>query len=595
MYSRRDRLMTALAAAIRDLRENPRQWDAFTTVGDCVVLAPPGSGKTKLLTTRVAHDLVTGAIPPPQGAACLTMTNEAVGELRRRLSDLGAPFRANLFVGTVHAFALGCVVRPYAEAAGRGPLAEARLARTSEIDDAFEEAFNAVLGAGANPVGVEETMNRVRRLGDYSGSRFLGGPDIAALARAYEANLEREGLYDFNDLMRHALDMLSENEWLRRVLVSTYPHLYIDEYQDLPPTLDALVRMFCFDQAVDATLFAVGDPDQAIYGFMGTRPQLLTELAEISGVTKVELEVNYRCGQAIIDASLAALGETRVVRGISEGGEIVVHAPADGDEAQHALAVDLVMQAHAEGVPYEQITVLSYANFERDLVAEALRSAGIPTYARSDVNYRTTPVTMAIEALASYASSEPPEPTELADVVDAWNFALPERIDHEQQTELVRLLIDTPAEHDAGTFVEALATVGLESTFEDDSESLDAREVQRMREALGAAGSLADMTVAQLGDRARARGCVMAATTHGVKGLEFDVVIILDAEEGRLPNWRTIKSGDRAAIEEDRRKFYVGLTRARKRVHVASAGWRISRAGNRYTVDVSRFVRPFLP
>jgi DNA helicase-2/ATP-dependent DNA helicase PcrA len=86
----------------------------------------------------------------------------------------------------------------------------------------------------------------------------------------------------------------------------------------------------------------------------------------------------------------------------------------------------------------------------------------------------------------------------------------------------------------------------------------------------------------------------MATTTHGVKGLEFDVVIILDAEEGRLPHWETIESGDPAAMEEDRRKFYVSLTRARRRVHVAWAAWRISRRGNRYAVSASRFVEPFL-
>ena len=127
-------------------------------------------------------------------------------------------------------------------------------------------------------------MNRVRRLGDYSGNRFLGGPDIAAVARTYERILEEQYLSTLTIFMRHALDMLGENEWLRRVLISAFPHLYVDEYQDLPPTLDALVRMLCFDRAVDATLFAVGDPDQAIYGFMGTKPQLLGELAEMAGV-----------------------------------------------------------------------------------------------------------------------------------------------------------------------------------------------------------------------------------------------------------------------------------------------------------------------
>src|SRR6266516_6668584 len=117
--------MSRLTTAIADLQENERQWKAFTTTGHCAVLAPPGSGKTKLLTTRMAYDLVSEAIPPPQGAACITMTNEAAGELRRRLGALGVLPRANVFVGTVHAFALSSIVGPYAQAAGRPAIADA--------------------------------------------------------------------------------------------------------------------------------------------------------------------------------------------------------------------------------------------------------------------------------------------------------------------------------------------------------------------------------------------------------------------------------------------------------------------------------------
>src|SRR3954463_1791722 len=109
--------MSALQKAIDELKENDLQWEAFSTQGHCAVLAPPGSGKTKLLTTRVAYDLVSETIPPPQGAACITMTNEAAGELGRRLGALGVLPRANVFVGTVHAFALSSIVAPYARVA----------------------------------------------------------------------------------------------------------------------------------------------------------------------------------------------------------------------------------------------------------------------------------------------------------------------------------------------------------------------------------------------------------------------------------------------------------------------------------------------
>jgi DNA helicase II / ATP-dependent DNA helicase PcrA len=222
--------------------------------------------------------------------------------------------RPNVSVGTVHAFALSAIVGPYARPAGRLERAETRLALQSEMDAAFQRAFVAVLGAGGDPLaalGARTTMEKVRRLADYSGDSQLGGPKIARLARRYEAELQKAGTFDFNDLMRHAVKMVQKHEWLRRMLIAIYPHLYVDEYQDLPPTLDALVRALSFDQAVDATLFAVGDPDQAINRFMNTRPELLLELAALPGVTRVDLELNYRCGEEIVRASLRVLGQQR--------------------------------------------------------------------------------------------------------------------------------------------------------------------------------------------------------------------------------------------------------------------------------------------
>jgi DNA helicase-2/ATP-dependent DNA helicase PcrA len=587
--------MSHLTHAIAELRRNERQWEAFTTTGDCAVLAPPGSGKTKLLTTRLAFDLISEAIPPPQGAACITMTNEAAGELRRRLSALGVLPRPNVTVGTVHAFALSSIVGPYALPAGRPALADARLASNREKDEAFHRAFSVVLGAGDNPVTARTTMEKVRRLADYSGDNLLGGSDISRLARRYEAELQTAGTYDFNDLMRHAVEMVQEHEWLRRMLIATYPHLYVDEYQDLPPTLDALVRAISFDQAVDATLFAVGDPDQAINGFMGTRPELLVELAELPGVTRVDLNVNYRCGEDIVQASLRALGEQRNVRGVTEGGDIVIESAADGPDAQRERAVTLVRDALDEGVPHEQITVLAQATEERDLIVDALRAEDIPVFARSDRDYGPTPVTLAIETLALYAASDPPPAEDLADLLDTWQAVLRASIDHSAITAIVEFITKASADSPAADFVRVLTGLGLKDLVEDPGSSQDGRELERMREALAPGGQLSALTVKDLGDRARAKGRVMAATTHGIKGLEFDVVIVCDCEEGRMPHWGSIKGSDpKTAIAEDNRKFYVSLTRARRRVHLVWSSWRISKRGNPYPIEISRFARSLL-
>src|ERR1700679_2737637 len=115
--------MSSLADAVAELRANEHQWEAFEASEHCVVLAPPGSGKTKLLTTKLAHALAEDRVRAPRGAASITMTNEAALQLRTRLRALGVERRPNLFVGTVHGFAMSRIVIPFAAAAGERQLA----------------------------------------------------------------------------------------------------------------------------------------------------------------------------------------------------------------------------------------------------------------------------------------------------------------------------------------------------------------------------------------------------------------------------------------------------------------------------------------
>jgi superfamily I DNA/RNA helicase len=166
-----------------------------------------------------------------------------------------------------------------------------------------------------------------------------------------------------------------------------------------------------------------------------------------------------------------------------------------------------------------------------------------------------------------------------------------EDFNHEQMTTLVAELQNVGSDTAAHELIKALLPLGLRPLLEDPGSSQDGRQLERLRIALTPDGELHDLTVVDLGDRARAKGRVMAATIHGAKGLEFDVVIVCDCEEGRMPHWGSILGEDPAAIEEDRRKFYVSLTRARRRVHLVWSAWRISKNGNPYGIGVSRFVR----
>lgn len=577
--------MNALSRATAELRTNERQWEAFEEQGHCAVLAPPGSGKTKLLSTKLAHAMTYDIVKAPRGAVCITMTNEAALELRRRLRTLGISRRPNLFIGTVHAFALSRIIALFAAAAGNTALASSRFATQAELKDAFDAAFTV---SGFRPdqrAEVRTTTDKARQRLDLSGNRMLGGEPIAKTARRLQAELEQRRLYDFHDLVRHAVELVESHPWIRRVLAATYPRVYVDEYQDLAPGLDRIVRAITLGEDSHSTLFAVGDPDQAIFAFSGAHPELLRRLAHEPEVRRVELERNYRCATGIIKVSLRALGETRTITGEREGGSVTLHSVTGGETAQTEKAVELVRATAGRGISYDQIAVLAPWGGDRDRCANALRADGIPVYARADDHWRTTSLTMMLEVMASWACLRDEAGVTLHEVLDTFAAVVPAAREHQVLRDVTRALLDGSRDAPARNFVKHIAAAALQEYVKDRASSEDAEELARMLLALDS-GEAQVMTLGDLGARARAPGHVMAATIHGAKGLEFDAVVLIGADEGGLPGF----DSDDEQVAEGRRKFYVSITRARKYVHLVHTDCRVSRRGKIYKVRPSPFI-----
>jgi DNA helicase-2/ATP-dependent DNA helicase PcrA len=571
--------MSQLSLSVNELRTNAQQWEALTTEGHCIVLAPPGSGKTKLLTTRVAVDLAN-KIVHPQGAACVTMTNPAAGELRDRLTALDLGHRHSLFIGTVHSFVLTRIVLPFATFVGRPELHDMSIAGDAESKGALAEVMRAAGVPGGQSreaksarEGMKSTVARHRKRLSTPDEWAQLGPLAVDVNRRYEELLHNRGLFDFDELISLGVDFVENHPQIRRVLNAQYPCIYVDEYQDLAPGLDRLVKSLCFDHPTGSELFAVGDPDQSVYAFTGSRPELLIELAGRSDVTSVLLRRNYRCGQEIVRVAQNVKHGDSPVDANREGGTVTATECPDGFLQQCARCVELIQAVQQRGIPLHEIAVLCPANDLCQTVTAELREAGVPAFFRNTEDYRHTTSTAFIEGCAAWAcAGRETSNYRLGYPLRQWRSICGSARSRELDAVLTELLMsyeDLESEP-ASTFLEDLLATGLGNALKRPALGEDAAQVAAMRTAL-TTGALSELTIADLAGRSSKTDRVEVTTMTSSKGLEFDVVALLGIDQGRLPFFSSTEGTE--GLAEDRRKFYVSLTRARDEVHIFYSGF----------------------
>jgi DNA helicase II / ATP-dependent DNA helicase PcrA len=584
--------------AAEALRDNPGQWQAYESKGNCVVLAGPGSGKTKTLTIKMAQMLAED-VQSPRGIACITFNTECAGELRRRLEQLGIQEGRNVFVGTIHSFCLKHVVLPYARLAGLNLQDDVAVALPSEQQRTFEEAFAKVVSPDTPPESWRTGFDKYRRTHlDRDAPEWHGDDDqSAALIEEYEASLRRKGLIDFDDMMLIGLRLIESHEWVRHCLRARFPILVVDEYQDLGLPLHRIVMALCFKSGM--RLLAVGDPDQSIYGFAGANPALLQELAEHEGVEKVHLRFNYRSGQKIVDASEVALGEKRDYR--SKGGyagTINFYRCREGLDQQANYICEKIIPAaltRREGRNLGDIAVLYIDKNDGDVIERAVRKAGMK-FIRLDRGgpYAKTPLIRWLEDCAAWCSggwkTGKPRLSTLSRAWEGFNASIKtESALYSLKLSLVKFLFShrTPQEPLRNWLADIQGSL-LSDVFRREPNLRDeTAALANLIKVTGDGDKLAELTVAGFGGQAGSPDHLNLITLHSAKGLEFDVVTVMGMEQGRLPSWaaRTPESK-----REPRRLFYVGLTRARHEVHITFSGFTENRYGRRFENGPSEFV-----
>lgn len=581
--------------AVHELRKNEGQWAAFESKGHCVVLAGPGSGKTKVLTTKLVR-MLRNDVRPPRGLACVTYNNECARELERRLERLGVRDRDDVFVGTLHRFCMRFVLGPLAAIVGVGlprPFLVAPEALSREL---FEAAMETV---GVKTAGFRTDVDRFRRTAldrsDGVDGWEPGDAGLTDVCLEYESMLRARGRIDFDDIVLIAVRAVESSETVRRCLRARFPILLVDEYQDLGVPLHRLVLKLCIEAGV--RLFAVGDPDQSIYGFTGAQPGLLRELSTSSVVQKVDLTTNYRSGRRIVLASEVALGEKRGFSANSDDEGLVEFkcCPA-GLVQQVAHVVDvLIPSIVARDEPPGEIAVLYPTQQEGDALELGMRAAEVP-YVRLDrgAGYRRTPLLRLVEDLAAWCCGgwREGQPS-LAGCLAKFRAFLRngnESTTRRAQTGLVRFLFASrDPSGPCGRWLRDFDTGVLTAHIRPES-AIEEDELAAFDELLTAASDakqLGDVDIGLFAGKSGSPNHVALMNLHTAKGTEFNAIILVGMDAGRMPLYRADSA---EGLAEQRRLFFVGVSRARREVHLLYSGWTENRFGRRFNDGPSPYV-----
>lgn len=571
----------------RDLAGNAGQKAAYDSTSHCVVLAGPGSGKTKTLVLKLARILAED-VRAPRGAACITYSQECARELTRRLEGLGLREAPNLFIGTVHGFCLRHLLIPYGRLTDLPTPFPLTVATQRQTDQFMKRAGDRLFGVGHPWKAIDLGRHR-RSVLDRTTDDWRDEEELAAWTEAYEAELRRAGLIDFDDMVVFGQRLVAEHDWVLPLVQAKFPILAVDEYQDLGVALHRIVQRLAFQGGV--RLLAVGDPDQSIYGFTGADGALLMELAERDDVERVQLQLNYRSASRIVSASEMALGESRGYRSSDPARQAVIaFVPCDdGLEGQAAHAVTEIIPAALAANPGRNLgeVAILYKDFRAgNIVAEAVSAAGYD-YIRVDngAPYRKVALTSWIEDCAAWCAGGWREARpQLRGLLDRWHGLRRARVsDAEARTDarrLTALLWSLRVEDGlARDFVVAIRAGLLDALMAAEPGLSDQREqVDRMSTALADGGPLAELDLAGLGGRDGSPLHLNLLTLHSAKGCEYAVVIMIGLDHGSLP-WR---NETRAKLRESRRLFYVGLTRARDEIHMLYSGFVDTPRGRMY-------------
>ena len=612
------------------------------TEGPCLIFAGAGSGKTRVLTHRIAYLLNEKKVFPDRILA-VTFTNKAAGEMKSRLERMvGAPAR-DLWVGTFHSMCVRMLRRDGKKIGIASNFAimddtdQRQIVRDilHDLDmDERQVAPGAALGE------ISKAKNNLWSPDAYEEKHpsFIG-ERYGQVYREYERRLQESNGLDFDDLISRTIELLQNDEETRVRYQSKFRYVLVDEYQDVNYAQYKLVAMLA-DEHKNITV--VGDDDQSIYSWRGSDYRMILRFEEdFPGATIFKLEENYRSTQTILSAAneLVVNNPNRAAKSLftkRAEGEKITAFQAESERAEVRYVMEKIKEHVREGSAYRDFIVLYRTNAQSRYFEEGFLAEGIPYrvvggvgfYARTEIKdmlsylrYIVNPSdAVAFRRIVNVPRRSIGQQT-LTSLLDAANAAgvsvgqavfdsgLLKRAVPKKQRELERfaeLINDLREKAKTFSISDLLVAVMEESGYLRELQADDTNEgrarVENMHELVGVAkefeanletGSTLDdflaniALVSDLDTLDPEASFVTLMTMHAAKGLEFPIVFLTGLEEGVFPHTRALT--DMTELEEERRLAYVGVTRAMDRIYLSFAARR-TLFGNTFSHPKSRFI-----
>ena len=621
---------------------NDRQKEAvLATDGPCLVIAGAGSGKTKVLTHKIAYDIESGI--KPWNILAITFTNKAANEMKERIEKLIGDAAKDLWMGTFHSICVR-ILRRYIDRIGYKT--DFVIFDTSDQKTLIKECLKALkvddkiftdrgvlseISNGKNEM-LEPKAYGVKYSGDFRKEK------IAEIYELYQRRLRENNAIDFDDIINFTIKILSENPDVLDYYTEKFKYILVDEYQDTNKAQFTLVSLLASKYG---NVTAVGDNDQGIYSFRGADiSNILNFERDFPGTRIIKLEQNYRCTGNILKAANAVIkhNENKYDKKLwtenEEGHLPCIYCGEDEYDEGRYIVEQINHLKTEEYYKNSDFTILYRMNAQSRAIEDILMREGIPYkvigglkfYERKEIKdiiaYLRLIHNSADNLSLKRIINEPKRGIgktsidQIQEISDKTGNSMYEIIRNAQEYGLTRVYSNSRDFIEQMEYLkskkeelkisdlikETLNKTGYTKALENENSVEAETRIENLEEFLTVAIEFeeesADNTLAEFLENITLSSdidgmedqddSVTLMTLHSAKGLEFPVVFLVGMEEGIFPGYKSI--GEPQALEEERRLFYVGITRAKQYLYLTCAKHRTIFGSTSYN-QVSRFVK----